>query len=572
MNPLHAQTRVGGTSDAASSGSAMSASYDFDYVVIGSGFGGSVSACRLTEKGYSVGVMEMGRRWAAKDFPKSDWDGRRFIWRPGMRMFGFYNMRLFRHVVVMCGNAVGGGSIAYANALLVPSPKVWDQGSWAGLNDWKQVMPQHYATAERMLGVTDNKLLGEADLRLKKMADLYGVGNTYYPGRVGTFFPPSGEAGGKTYPDPYFGGEGPDRGTCVGCGGCMVGCKYNAKNTLDKNYLYFAEKRGAQVFAETRVIGVRPLNGKPDGSDGYEVHTESSTALFNKQRRSFRCRGVVFAASSLGTVELLFRLKQGGSLPLISDDLGKRIRTNAESLLGVRFPAGDGNMTQGVAGGAAIYLDEHTHIGVVRYPEGSGAASLLLTLMRSGRMGWGRIPAWLWSLLRHPLQALRVHNPVGFARQTMLFVVMQTMDAHIDLQLRRRWYWPFSKLLSSEGAPIPTHIPHANEFVKRGAKALGGIPMSLLTEILFNIPTTAHCMGGCAMADSPERGVMDVQNRVFGYQNMLICDGSMLSANLGVNPSLTITALTEHAMSHIPAKTALEITPSRKHHAQAPLV
>jgi len=533
---------------------AMNESYDFDYVVVGSGFGGSVSACRLTEKGYSVGVMEMGKRWKAEDLPKSDWDAGRYLWRPGLRMFGFYNMRVFHHVVVMCGNAVGGGSIAYANALLVPSPKVWDQGSWAGLKDWRQVMPQHYATAERMLGVTDNKLLGEADLRLKQMADMYGVGDTYYPGRVGTFFPPPGEVGGKTYQDPYFGGDGPDRGTCVGCGGCMVGCKYNAKNTLDKNYLYFAEKRGAQVFAETRVVDVRPLNGKPDGSDGYEVHTQSSTALFNKRRRVFRCRGVVFAASSLGTVELLFRLKHGGSLPRISNDLGKRIRTNSESLLGMRFPAGDKSMTQGVAGGAGIYLDERTHIGVVRYPEGSGAASLLLTLMRSGRTGWGRIPSWLWSLVRHPLNALRIHNPIGFARQTMLFVVMQTMDAHIDLQLRHRWYWPFSKLLSSEGAPIPTHIPHANEFVERGAKALGGIPMSLLTEIMFNIPTTAHCMGGCAMADVSARGVMDAQNRVFGYQNMLICDGSMLSANLGVNPSLTITALTEHAMSHIPAK------------------
>ena len=334
----------------------MSAFYDFDYIVIGSGFGGSVSACRLTEKGYSVGVMERGRRWKAEDFPKSNWDSRRWIWRPGLRMFGFYNMRLFRHMMVLCGNAVGGGSITYANALLVPSSKVWDQGSWAGLNDWKRVMPQHYATAERMLGVTDNKLLGEADLRLKKMADLQGVGATYYSGRVGTFFAPAGEPAGKTYPDPYFGGEGPERSTCVGCGGCMVGCKHNAKNTLDKNYLYFAEKRGAQVFAETRVVDVRPLNGKADGSDGYEVHTECSTSLFDKRRRSFRCRSVVFAASSLGTVELLHRLKQRGSLPRISDDLGKRVRTNAESLIGVRFPANDKSMSPGVAGGAAVYI------------------------------------------------------------------------------------------------------------------------------------------------------------------------------------------------------------------------
>ncbi len=532
----------------------MHHSFDFDYLVVGSGFGGSVSACRLTEKGYTVGVMEMGRRWKAEDFPKTDWDAGRFLWRPGMGLYGFYNMRPFRHVVVMCGNAVGGGSIAYANALLVPTSKVWDTGSWAGLKDWKQVMPQHYATAERMLGVTDNVLLGEADFRLKQMANVFGVGDSFYPGRVGTFFPPPGEAGGKTYADPYFGGEGPERGTCVGCGGCLVGCRYNAKNTLDKNYLYFAEKRGAKVFSETRVVDVRPLNGKLDGSDGYEVYTESSTSRFNKQRRSFRCRSVVFAASSLGTVELLFRLKQKGSLPNLSDDLGKRIRTNAESLLGVRFPGASKSMSPGVAGGAGIYLDEHTHVGVVRYPEGSGAASLLLTLLRSGRSGWGRIPSWLWSLLRHPIKAMQAHNPLNFARETMLFVVMQTMDAHISLQLERRWYWPFGKILSSVGAPIPTYIPHANEFIARGAKALGGIPMSLLTEIIFNIPTTAHCMGGCAMADSAERGVMDAQNRVFGYKNMLICDGSMLSANLGVNPSLTISALTEHAMSYIPVK------------------
>ncbi|NIF40378.1 GMC family oxidoreductase [Burkholderia sp. Tr-862] len=534
----------------------MSTSYDFDYIVIGSGFGGSVSACRLTEKGYSVGVMEMGRRWTAEDFPKTNWDARRWMWRPGLKMFGFYNMRLFRHVMVLSGNAVGGGSITYANALLVPPDKVWDEGSWAGLKDWKRIMPQYYAMAERMLGVTENQILGEADFRLKKMADMQGVGDTFHNGRVATFFAPEGEAGGKTYADPYFDGEGPERGTCVGCGGCMVGCKHNAKNTLDKNYLYFAEKRGAQVFAETRVVDVRPLDGKEDGSNGYEVFTERSTTWFNKQRRSFRCRGVVFAASSLGTMELLFRLKQSGSLPRISDDLGKRVRTNAESLVGVRFPAKDKSMSLGVAGGAGVYIDERTHIGAVRYPEGSDATGLMMTLLSGGRAGWTRIFTWLWTLATHPVKAIRVHNPFGFARQTILFVVMQTVDAFINMQFKRRWYWPFGKQLCTEGGPIPTFIPEANNFVEKGAKALGGIPTTLLTEILFNIPTTAHCMGGCAMADSPERGVMDAQNHVFGYQNLLICDGSMLSANLGVNPSLTITALTEHAMSHIPAKSS----------------
>jgi cholesterol oxidase len=380
------------------------------------------------------------------------------------------------------------------------------------------------------------------------------VGHSFHAPRVGTFFAPAGTVGGQTHPDPYFGGEGPARGSCTGCGGCMMGCKYNAKNTLDKNYLYLAEKRGARVVAETKVTDVRPLNGHADGADGYEVFTECSTSWFDKRRRSYRCKGVVFAASSVGTMELLFRLKQQGSLPRISDDLGNRVRTNAESLVGVRFPAADSSMSPGLAGGGSIYLDAQTHIGVVRYPEGSDAIGLMTTLMAGGRAGWTRIFTWLWTLLKHPLTALRMHNPVGFARQTMLLLVMRTTEASLTMRFKRNWLWPFSKTLQSEGGPIPTFIPEANAFAEKGARALGGVPMTFLSEILFNIPTTAHCMGGCAMADSPERGVMDVQSRVFGYQNLLICDGSMLSANLGVNPSLTITALTEHAMSHIPAK------------------
>ncbi|KWU51928.1 GMC oxidoreductase [Pseudomonas palleroniana] len=535
--------------------------FDFDFIVIGSGFGGSVSAHRLTEKGYRVGVVEMGRRWTADDFPKSNWDARRWIWMPALKMFGFYSMRMFRHVVVASGNAVGGGSITYANALLRPSDKVWDEGSWVGLTDWKSIMPQHYAEAERMLGVTEGKILGEAAMRLRRMAELQGVAHTFHPPKVGTFFAPEGDVPGKTYADPYFGGEGPERGSCVGCGGCMMGCRHNAKNTLDKNYLYFAEKHGAQIFSETKVVDVRPLNGTPDGSEGYEIHTESSTSWLSKNKRVFRARGVVFAASSLGTMELLFRLREKGSLPLISQDLGNRIRTNAESLIGVRFPSSDKSMSPGLAGGASIYLDERTHIGVVRYPEGSDAMGLMMTLMCGGRPGWSRIGAWLLTVITNSLRAIRVHNPRGFARQNILLLVMQTVDAHINMRLKRRWFWPFGTRLVTEGNPIPTFIPEANAFAEKGAKALGGIATTFLSEILFNVPTTAHCMGGCAMAETAEFGVMDYKNRVFGYQNMFICDGSMLSANLGVNPSLTITALTEHAMSHIPSTSEAELEP-----------
>lgn len=528
--------------------------YDFDYLIIGSGFGGSVSACRLTEKGYSVAVMEMGKRWTASDFAKNNWNTRKWVWRPALKLFGYFNLRLFRHVTIICGNAVGGGSITYANTLLVPPDHIWDEGSWANTADWKNEMPQHFASAEKMLGVTENKLLGPADHMLKKMGDAVGVGHTFKPTRVATFFPPEGEKGGKTYPDPYFEGKGPERATCTACGGCMTGCKYNAKNTLDKNYLYFAEKNGAKVFAETRVIDVRPINNKEDGSDGYEVTTECSTSWFNKQRRVWRVQNVIFSASSLGTQEMLFRLKQSGALPRISNDLGNRVRTNAESILGVRFFGKDIDMSQGVAIGSSIYIDHDTHIEATRYQNGSDAMGLMCTYMSKGKPGWTRIFFWLWALISHPLIFLKMSNPVGFARQTLIFLVMQTADASIRMRLKRHWWWPFAKVLSSEGQPLPVYIPQANAFTEKMAKMFNGQPMTTLTEILFNVPFTAHCMGGCAIGSSPENGVIDSQNRVFNYKNLYVVDGSMLGANLGVNPSLTITALAERAMSYIPAK------------------
>lgn len=530
--------------------------YDYDYLIVGSGFGGSVSACRLAEKGYSVAVIEMGRRWRAEDFPDSNWNTRRWIWRPGLKLFGFFNLRLFKHAAIICGNAVGGGSITYANTLLVPPKHVWDQGTWAGIADWQNEMPSHFARAQYMLGVTENRAFGPADHMLKQMAEAAGVGHTFKPTRVATFFPPEGEAGGKTYPDPYFDGEGPERSTCIACGGCMVGCKHNAKNSLDKNYLYFAEKRGARIYAETKVVDVRPLNGKPDGADGYAVTTERSTAWFAKQRRRFRVRHVVFSGSSLGTQELLFRLKQDGALPRLSDQLGNGVRTNAESILGVRFPGKDVDMSSGVAIGSSIHIDEYTHIEATRYPRGSDAMGLLITMLAGGRAGWTRIFVWLATALRHPRTFLRASNPIGFARQTLIFLVMQTVDGSLRMRLRRRWFWPFSRQLCSEGDAIPTFIPQANAFTEKMARRFGGSPVTTLTEILFNVPFTAHCMGGCAIGPDAEHGVIDAQNRVFNYRNLYVVDGSMLGANLGVNPSLTITALAERAMSFVPPKAA----------------
>ncbi|NGY03743.1 GMC oxidoreductase [Solimonas terrae] len=534
--------------------------HDYDYVIVGSGFGGSVSACRLSEKGYKVAVLEQGRRWTQDNLPRSNWRIRDYLWRPFLGLRGFLSLRLFRHVMILHGNAVGGGSITYAQTLLVPPQKVWHNGNWAGLDDWDAQMPGHYATAQRMLGVTENRRPGPADARLKQMADATGVGDSFYYTRVGVFFGKDGDAPGTEYPDPYFDGEGPTRKSCLGCGGCMVGCRHGAKNTLDQNYLYLAEKRGTTVQAETRVVDVRPLNDKADGSDGYEILTEPTFARFFRKRSRVTARNVVFAASSLGTQELLFKLKTGGSLPNISDDLGRRVRTNAESILGVRYPGTGDDMSKGVAIGSGIYIDEHTHIEAVRYPEGSNLLAGLFTILTGGRPGFTRVFVWLWTmfglLLRHPLRGFKAILPYRASSESVIFLVMQTLDGHLDMRWTRPWYWPFAKTLSTHGKRIPTFIPEANAFTEKAAKATGGIGLSTITEILFNVPMTAHCMGGCAMGATPEQGVIDAQNRVFNYRNLYVVDGSMLAANLGVNPSLTITALAERAMSFIPDKAA----------------
>ena len=537
--------------------------YDYDYIIIGSGFGGSVAALRLAEKGYKVGVMEMGRRWTADTLPASNWSLKRWLWIPQIGLRGFFNISLFKRVIVLHGNAVGGGSITYANVLLVPPERVWEQGSWAGLLDWKTLMPPHYATAQRMLGVTENHLLGPADHRLREMAKTIAAENTFYATPVGVYFGEPGDAPGSTHADPYFDGRGPARNTCIGCGACMVGCRYNAKNTLDKNYLYLAEQLGAEIRAETRVIDVRPLQGKADGSAGYEVFTRPSIGR-GKQAKSITrltCRGVIFAASSLGTQHLLFKLRQRGSLPHIAEALGKNVRTNAESLIGVRFPGSKEDLSAGVAIGSGIHIDQHTHIEATRYPAGSDAMGLLSTLMATGwpRWPWLRPLAWLLTLLKllltQPLKTLRMLWPVGYARETMILLCMQTLEGHLDMQLKRPWYWPFSRLLVSEGQKIPVYIPAANEFARKAAAATGGIPANFAPEVFLNIPATAHCMGGAAIGRNRQTGVCDAKNRVFGYRNMYICDGAMLGGNLGVNPSLSITALAEHAMSHIPPAT-----------------
>ncbi|MGO9209050.1 MAG: GMC oxidoreductase [Terriglobales bacterium] len=524
-------------------------------MVIGSGFGGSVAAHRLAEKGYRVAVMEMGRRWRAEDFPRTSWSIHRWFWRPKLGLRGFFNMRFFRHATIFHGCAVGGGSITYASTLLPPGEKVWESGSWTGLSDWKTEMPRHYATAARMLGVTENKILGPADHLLQRAAEASGVEHTFYCTKVGIFQAADG-AVGQTFPDPFFGGDGPERSTCIACGGCMMGCRYGAKNTLDLNYLYLAEKHGAQVFPETKVVDVRPLDGASDGSAGYEVRTVKSTAWIQRQPQRFTCRAVVFSASSLGTMELLFHLKERRSLPAISSELGQHVRTNSESLIGARTPGYSQDLSQGIAIGSGIYIDEHTHIEAVRYPSGSDTMGVLTTILTDGRPGPRRIALWLknvlGSLLRRPFKTVRVLQPRGWAKEFVILLCMQALEGEIEMRWQRPWFWPFRKFLVSRGGKVPTYIPKANEFAKKFAQLTGGFAMSMLPEILFDVPGTAHCIGGCVIADSPSRGVVDARHRVFGYKNMYVCDGSVVAANLGVNPSLTITALAERAMSFIP--------------------
>src|ERR1700747_3534743 len=375
-------------------------SFDFDFIVIGSGFGGSVSAHRLTEKGYCVAVMEMGRRWTPETLPQTSWSIHRVFWRPKLGLRGFFNMRVFRHVTIFHGCAVGGGSITYACTLLTPPDKVWSAASWTGLADWQNEMPRHYAAAARMLGATENTILGPADYLLKQTADATGVGHTFYHTKVGVFQPALGASGNETFPDPFFEGRGPQRTTCIGCGGCMMGCRFGAKNTLDLNYLYLAESLGAKIFPETQVVDVKPLSGSEDGSEGYEVTSRKSTAWFSKQPQRFTARAVVFSASSLGTMELLFRLREKNSLPHISPQLGKHVRTNSESLIGARMPGYHEDLSKGIAIGSGVYIDEHTHIEAVRYPAGSDVMGVLTTILTNGRPGPRRCGLWMGNIVR----------------------------------------------------------------------------------------------------------------------------------------------------------------------------
>lgn len=526
----------------------------YDFVIIGSGFGGSTSAMRLTEKGYRVLVLERGKRYRSEDFPKTNWNIFKYLWMPALRCFGIMGMNLLDDIMILNGSGVGGGSLVYASTHIKPGRPFFEAEEWRGLADWEEELEPHYETANRMLGTAVNPKLWPADHLLKDIATELGREHTFQRTPVGIFF---GEPG-KTVPDPYFGGEGPARAGCNHCGGCMVGCRHNAKNTLDKNYLYFAEKWGAEVQAEANVVDIRPLPaGQPDEAR-YELVYEKTTGWLRKPQRTVRARHVVVAAGVLGTVELLLRCREETkSLPKLSQQLGQRVRSNSEALMGVTARDGVVDYSQGVAITSHIWVDDVTSVEPVRYPRGSSLMRTIgVPLLNLEGNSWQRLGRFIWYGIRYPYDFLKAWVLPDWARDSTILLVMQTVENRMELRLGRSPWTFFRKKLVSErdrSLPIPAAINAGRHIVQRFAEKSNGIPQSNFNEVLMNKAATAHILGGCGIGADETRGVIDVNHEVFGYPGLYVIDGSAIPANLGVNPSLTITAMAERAMSKIPA-------------------
>lgn len=529
---------------------------DYDVLIIGSGFGGSVSALRLTEKGYRVGVLEAGRRFADEDFAETSWDLRKFLWAPRLGCYGIQRIHPLKNVMILAGAGVGGGSLNYANTLYVPPDPFFKDRQWAHITDWRDELMPHYDQAQRMLGVVTNPTVTDADKVLKQVADDMGCGDTWVPTPVGVFFGPDGiKTPGKTVPDPYFGGAGPDRTGCLECGCCMTGCRYGAKNTLLKNYLGLAESAGAEVIPMTTVKG---FEQRPDGL--WEVRTVRTGSWLRRDRRTFTAENLILAAGTWGTQHLMFKMRDRGKLPRLSDRLGVLTRTNSESIVGAgRLEATpDLDLTHGVAITSSIHPTGDTHVEPCRYGKGSNAMGLLQTLMTDGTGPGGTdVPRWkqlLQQAADDPRRMLRMLNVHQWSERTLIALVMQHLDNSITTYTKRgklgiRWYT--SK--QGHGDPNPAWNPVGNEVTRRIAEKIDGVAGGTWGE-LFNIPLTAHFLGGAAISDSPDRGVIDPYHRVWGYPNLYVVDGAAISANLGVNPSLSITAQAERAASLWPNK------------------
>ncbi len=529
---------------------------DYDVLIIGSGFGGSVSALRLTEKGYRVGVLEAGPRYSDADFAKTSWDLRRFLWAPQLGMYGIQRIHLLRNCMILAGAGVGGGSLNYANTLYVPPEPFFADKQWAGITDWRSELMPHYEQAQRMLGVVKNPTFTDADRLMKEVADDMGVGDTFVATPVGVFFGPDGEkTPGKTVPDPYFGGAGPARTGCIECGECMTGCRHGAKNTLVKNYLGLAEAAGAQVHPMTTVTS---FGQRPDGL--WEVSTARTGSKLRRKRKTFTATNLIVAAGTYNTQKLLFKMRDTGKLPRLSQRLGVLTRTNSESIVGAQTLTVDPrrDLTHGVAITSSIHPTADTHVEPCRYGKGSNAMGLLQTLMTDGAGPQGTdTPRWRQFLNlagEDPRGMIRLLNPQHWSERTVIALVMQHLDNSITTFTKRG---PLGKrMLSSKqghGEPNPTWIPVGNEVTRRIAEKIDGVAGGTWGE-LFNIPLTAHFLGGAAIGDSAETGVIDPYHRVYNYPTLYVTDGASISANLGVNPSLSITAQAERAAAMWPNK------------------
>lgn len=527
----------------------------FDFVIVGSGFGGSVSAMRLAQKGYSVAILEMGKKYEKEDFPKTNWNVKRFLWAPFVRCFGIQKITLLKKIMVLHGVGVGGGSLVYANTLLRPEKDIFASEYWPAGVDWHEELGPFYQTAQKMLGVVKNPHMDEGEMALKAVAEEMGCESTFHETDVGIYF---GEEG-KPVKDPYFNGDGPDRVGCNFCGSCMIGCPVGAKNTLDRNYLYFAQKWGAVVFPETKAEKIIPL-----AEGGYRVETSVSTSFLPKKGQTFLADKVIFSAGALGTVELLLKNKYiHQTLTKVSDALGSIVRTNGESLLGSTSFDDHRNLARGIAIGAQFKPDAITKVENVRYPEGSDFMKLLSVPLTGDGNAIVRPLKMVWQLIVKSPKLYRTWSSKNWAKRSIILLVMQSSETKMNLKLGRGFLTFFRKGLTgrvSDG-DMPSFIPVAQRAVEIISKKINGLPQNCSSEVLLQTPATAHILGGAVIASDARCGVIDIEHQIFGHKGLYVCDGSMIPSNLAVNPSLTISALAERFSSKFPPKAGAHQAP-----------
>lgn len=513
----------------------------YDFIVIGSGFGGSVAGLRLAEKGYKVLMLEQGKRYHPEDFPKTNWNLPKYIWWPKLRLFGFQRISFFPATSILSGTGVGGGSLVYANTLYIPPDDFFRNEQWSRFANWKEVLEPFYDKASFMLGRQKYTKMNTEDNALEEVSKDMNAHHTFDRVHVGVNCNET-----ETITDPYFNGLGPLRKGCIECGGCMVGCREGAKNSLDRNYLWFAEKMGLEILPETKAEKILYADSL------YHIEIRPVTSFFRKKGKTFVARGIVVAAGTLGTLELLLKQKyKYKTLPRLSEKLGYELRTNAETLSAVSCAAE--KLNNGLAITSVFRPDPHTHVEIVKYPDHSNAMKWFFGLSAAGtHSSLGRIWKLFLNTLLHPVQFLKIVFNFRWSSNLVIFLVMQTVDNAMRMVWEKRWPGGRIKIDNRGQKKVPAYIPIGQEVMERYAEKVKGISQNILLEVVLNRPTTAHILGGCPMSESPVNGVVDKNLKVHGYPDFFITDGSVVQGNIGVNPSLTITALAEYALNNLP--------------------